>query len=271
MPYGCVLGAGLTKLALAVGEESTLVDGSAVLKLDGRAGEALLKVRRSPVMAYRIDEPFVTFVGYGRVMSVAFDADGAPSGCRLQPFTRFEVPVISQPETKMPGVRRMLRLEDARYDEIVTQGIDRNAVRMAAEEMSARYEESRAKLDQVYQRLYAQVLRRWDYHCSITGEAFAPVTGLHPSLQLVAIRPREADGPLHIDNYLPMTALAARAWTGGHLSMGADLGFLVDKGRIEPELEERLPRSGKWQAPFDGAAPPDELHLAFHRTHIFGR
>ena len=66
-----------------------------------------------------------------------------------------------------------------------------------------------ASLD-VYEAIYRLVMTAYGYRCALTGEQFTPDIGLvHPHLEVVAIRPREAGGPLAIDNYLALEEHAA--------------------------------------------------------------
>jgi hypothetical protein len=67
-----------------------------------------------------------------------------------------------------------------------------------------------------------------------------------------------------------MVELAERAWVTGVISVGPAFDFLAVQNRLNPNLLEAMPQSGKLIVPGDPAEWPDAECLAFHRTRIFG-
>jgi hypothetical protein len=258
-------------LAIAIGEDARFGLGEVELPIDARTGEALLRARRQPVLLYRPEPALNLFIATGRVVAIEFGTEGAPRLCRIGQLQDFPTPVVSDLEATLPRRQRHLVLSDDRFGELLAQGIDTGAPLLAAEEMGARFDAGGADRTEIYRRVYDEVLRRWDYHCPFTGRAFAPVDGPHPELEIVAIRARDAGGPLHVDNYLPMVPAVAIAWRAGHLTLGPDLAFWVDKQQIDPELDEQLRPIGRLLEPAIVGSGPDQRYLAFHRQHVFGQ
>jgi hypothetical protein len=171
-------------------------------------------------------------------------------------------------EVHDPGVRRSLWLEDGRFEEIV-QG---DASDSALAEAQAVFVQDKESALSAYLKVHDRVLERWHHRCVFTGLQFAPTAVRpHPQLSVVAIRPRELGGALHVRNYLPMVAEAEHAWTHGHITLGPSYGFLVSERLIDPELRERLLPSGKLHLPAEPSRWPDSEAIAYHRANIFDR
>lgn len=119
--------------------------------------------------------------------------------------------------------------------------------------------------------LYEAVLHYHNFTCAMTGAAFAAMEGIHPDLQVSAIRPIAAGGVLDVSNFIALSADADFAFQRGHLSVGPNQSLLADLSRIDPELLERLNPNGRLRLPEDMRAWPSEDSLAFHRGHIFAR
>lgn len=250
------------RLAIAIGETARLGIGDADLPVDARTGEAVLRARRNPVLLYRPEPAFNIFVATGRVTAVDFGSDGAPRLCRLGQLETFRLPVVSDREAALPRRQRHLLLPDDRFAELLDEA--GGAAQPAIEEAAETFELDKME---IYQRIYAEVMRRWNNSCPFTTEG----SGAADRPELVAIRAREAGGALHVDNYLPMTRDIAEAWTRGALTLGPDLAFWVDKSTIDPELEGKLRPIGRLRESEPGAGTPDAASLAFHRQHVFGR
>ncbi len=249
----------------------------------GAAGELALTVNRrlSQVLFPRLGEtallyrrvPFVSlsYLGCGQVSALEA-GDGANARlCRLTALEVFSAGVDGAAELGLPGGRTSLLLEDSRFDGVLAAGRT-GAGSVVAAEATAPFEDvGSASLD-LYLRLHDQVLADWNFSCAVTGQHFGPAPQRpHPQLDLVAIKPREAGGPLHAANYLPMIAEAAAAWRSGDLSADADFGFLVRLSRLDPELQDRLRPQYRLLLPSRRGAWPDPSLLAFHRQRIFGR
>ena len=260
----------MPRLAIAIGEDARFGLGEVELPIDVRTGEALLRARRQPVLLYRPEPALNLFIASGRVVAIEFGTEGAPRLCRIGQLQDFPTPVVSDREAALPRRQRHLSLSDDRFAELLAQGLDTSSPLLGAQEMGARFESGGTESTEIYRRVYTEVLRRWDYHCPFTGRAFAPVDGPHPELEIVAIRARDAGGPLHVDNYLPMLPAIANAWREGHLTLGPDLAFWVDKQHIDPELEEQLHPIGHLLEPVVSGSSPDQRYLSFHRQHVFG-
>lgn len=260
----------MPRLAIAIGEDARFGLGEVELPIDARTGEALLRARRLPILLYRPEPGLNLFLATGRVVAIEFSSEGTPRLCRIGQLQDFPTPLVSDLEATLPRRQRHLVLSDDRFGELLALGLDTGAPLLGAEEAGARFEAGAADRTEIYRRVYADVLRRWDYHCPFTGRAFEPVDGPHPELEIVAIRARDAGGPLHVDNYLPMSPAVAAAWRAGHLTLGPDLAFWVDKQQIDPELDERLRPIGRLLEPLVAGGGPDQRYLAFHRQHVFG-
>ena len=127
-----------------------------------------------------------------------------------------------------------------------------------------------ATLD-VYEAVYRLVMTAYGYRCALTGEQFAPDIGLvHPHLEVVAIRPRDAGGPLAIDNYLALEEHAARAFRAGHFIIEDDYRVVLPvAGALAPAIRPHV--SGHLLVPDEPLFRPNPAHLAFHRRMVLGR
>jgi hypothetical protein len=259
------------RLAIAIGEDARFGLGEVELPIDARTGEALLRARRQQVLLYRPEPALNLFIATGRVATIEFSTEGAPHLCRISQLQDFPTPVVSDLEAALPRRQRHMIVSDERFVELLAQGLDTGSPLLGAEEVGARFDAGGADGAEIYRRVYAEVLHRWNYHCPFTGRAFEPVDGPHPDLEVVAIRARDAGGPLHVDNYLPMLPAVAAAWRAGHLTLGPDLAFWVDKQLIDPELDEQLRPIGRLLDPAVNGSAPDQRYLAFHRQHVFGQ
>ena len=127
-----------------------------------------------------------------------------------------------------------------------------------------------APLD-VYAAVYRLVMSAYNYRCALTGEQFAADFGLvHPHLEVVAIRPREADGPLSIDNYLALEEHAAWAFRAGQFVVEDDYRVVTTPGAgLDRAIRPHV--SGRLLVPDEPLFRPNPAHLAFHRQMILGR
>lgn len=259
------------KLALAVGEDARLGFDGAVLPVAKRTGQAAYRQLGETVLLYRaVVDTMVLYLGRGRLLGVEH-AEGGFQLLTLVGYEPFAAPVPDDTDARTPGVRRMLSLGPARFDEIVALGMAGPGAGMLAEAATA-FEHQRASGHDTYLLLHDRVLERWKHRCVLTGAQFGPSsTRPHPHLKIVAIRARTLGGPLHVRNFLPMTAEAEIAWKAGHITLGPDFGFQVAKHRIDPEFEERLVPIGKLSLPPEPSHWPDVEQIAFHRDHIFDR
>lgn len=263
-PYtGAAGGARLVRLALAAGRGSELAGARAVIAVDQRAAEAAFGQLGQSVLVYlHVKGVVLQFVGQGRVASVGLAA-GAGRAVVLEPYIAFAAPVSGEPEREMPGTRRMLELGDGRFAEILSQS--REAPTMEADEAAAGFVP--APTAATYTAIRAQVLRAWHHRCAFTGTADSPASGL----SIVAIRPRDRGGPLHVGNYLPMIAGLERPWRAGHFSVGEDHRILGDLYRLAPEDQEAMVALFRMLLPDDAGDYPDPELLAWHRLNVFGR
>jgi predicted restriction endonuclease len=113
--------------------------------------------------------------------------------------------------------------------------------------------------------IYRNVLVAYGWTCALTGERFEPTEGLHPLLQVTAIRPLREEGRAEEENFIAMTLEASHAFERGHVSVGADLGLIVDLATIDRAFAHKLrgvlrPPSGR---------PPDREALRWHRIARF--
>ena len=125
---------------------------------------------------------------------------------------------------------------------------------------------------EVYESVYRLVLTAYKYRCAVTGEQFEPDIGiLHPHLEVIAIRPRDAGGPLQVNNFLALEEHAARAFKEGRLLVEDDYSVIVPNPHALPRaLAVRLHIGGRLIVPAEPMFQPSPSHLAFHRRSILG-
>lgn len=261
----------MVKLALAVEEAKRLGPDRVSFRITSRAGQLAHKAFGETIIVYQRAPDLVLFVGSGRVLGLDFEAPGFDS-LRLGDYRAFPAPVPSDAagEARDPGVRRSLSLDEARFDEILRLAATADVTALA-EAQAVFAHDRQAGLD-AYLKLHDRVLQRWKHRCVFTGKQFRPAdTRPHPHLRVVAIRPRELGGQLHVRNYLPMVAEVEHAWTSGHLTLGPSFGFQVSERLIDPELHERLLPLGRLDLPGEPSLWPDPESVAYHRLNIFDR
>ncbi|MDB5539559.1 MAG: hypothetical protein JWQ89_1286, partial [Devosia sp.] len=201
----------MAKLALAVEDESLLGFDRAAFRLTARAGQSAHRHFGKVVIVYRtVPNEMVLFLGSGRVDGLDHHAPEQQI-CRMVDYQAFAAPLASIAEARVPGVRRSLSLSDERFEEILRSASEFSA--LALDEANAVFAQDREAGLDAYLKVHDRVLQRWGHRCVFTGLQFAPSsTRPHPQLSVVAIRPRELGGPLHVRNYLPMVAEAGFAW-----------------------------------------------------------
>jgi hypothetical protein len=252
----------MVKLALAVGRGSELAAARAVIAVDTRASdEAYQRLGETALVYLHVNGVVLEFVGQGRVALAGLGA--GDHVVVLDPYTPFASPVSGESERDVPGARRMIELTDARFDEIVA--LSKSAKRDEADEAAATF--ASKPTEETYKAIRSQVLRAWRHRCAFTGK---DDTGGGP-LSIVAIKPRERDGPVHVHNYIPMTADLERGWRLGHFSVGEDHRILGDLYRLAPEDQDSMVALFKMLLPDDPKDYPDPQLLAWHRLNVFGR
>lgn len=263
----------MAKLALAVGDETRLGPDRVNFRITSRAGQLAHQAFGETIIVYRRAPDLVLFVGSGRVLGLDFEAPGFDA-MRLGDYRAFaaSVPSIADGEARDPGVRRSLSLDEARFEEILQLATVADISAQALAEAQAVFAHDRQTELDAYLKLHDRVLQRWNHRCVFTGAQFEPsATRPHPKLRVVAIRPRELGGQLHVRNYLPMVPEVEHAWTHGHLTLGPSLGFQVSERLIDPELHEQLLPLGKLDLPGEPSLWPDRESVAYHRRNIFDR
>jgi predicted restriction endonuclease len=134
--------------------------------------------------------------------------------------------------------------------------------------------EAAAGLD-AYRAVYRLVLGAYGYRCALTGVVFEQDAGagldlVHPDLEVVAIRPREAGGPLQIDNFLALEKAAARAFRAGQILIDDDYWVIPDLAVLNPQVAARLHPGGRLLVPSEPLFQPGRTHLEFHRRSVLG-
>lgn len=253
----------MVKLALAAGQGSELAGSRAVIAVDSRASDEVYARLGETVLVYlHVNGVILDFVGQGRIKNAGLD-DRSARVVTLDPYIPFAAPISGEAERDVPGARRMLELEDGRFDEVV-------ALSMAVKPTEA--DEAIAGFlsrptEETYTAIRDQVLRVWRYRCAFTGAD----DGAGSRLNIVAIRPRDQGGPLHVGNYIPMTADLERAWRSGHFSVGEDHRILGDLYRLAPEVQDSMVALFKMLLPDDPEDYPSAELLAWHQLNVFGR
>ena len=253
----------MVKLALAAGRGSELTGSRAIIAADQRASDAAYERLGETVLVYlHVNGVVLDFVGQGRVKNSGLGS-GAGRVVTIEPYMPFGVPVSGEVEREAPGARRMLELEDRRFDDILAQS---TAVqRLAAEEAVGSF--ASKPTAETYTAIRDQVLRVWRYQCAFTGA----LEKAGSELSIVAIRPRDQGGPLHVHNYLPMVEGLEGAWRAGQFSVGEDHRILGDLYRLPPEVQDSMVALFKMLLPDDPKDYPDASLLEWHRSNVFGR
>lgn len=252
----------LVKLALAAERGSELASGRAVIAVDARASDAAYQQLGETVLVYlHVNGVVLDFVGAGRVRNVGLGSGGGRA-VTLDPYTPFAQPVSGEVERAMPGARRMLELADQRLDEIVATATATKPIE--TDEAASGFASTPAKA--IHTAIRDQVLRAWRHRCAFTGAEISS-----SRLRIVAIRPQDQGGPLHVGNYLPMVASLERSWRSGHFSVGEDHRILGDLYRLAPEEQDSMVALFKMLLPDDPSEYPDPKLLAWHQLNVFGR
>lgn len=144
--------------------------------------------------------------------------------------------------------------------------MDRRPIRTGFEEPAEPYDNGPPASIEIYLELHRQILAAYDSRCAATGERFETAW---QDLPVIAIRPRELGGKLHIGNCLPLCVQAALEFAQGHFTIGVDNELIVDRCRTSDDLSQRLNGDGKLIAPSDPTFRPDADNLRFHRERIF--
>ena len=251
----------MAKLALAAGEDAQFRDGIVQLLLGRRTADVAARAGGETVLVYRIvPKSLVTFLGQGRIAGLDYGERGGPIVCRIEDYQAFSSPEVGSAEAAIPRAREMLSLSEERYAEIVDRSTTPDAPQHA--------EEASASFVSTYVTIRDQVLKAWDYRCAVTGIRFGPRDA--PSrLEVIAIRPREMGGPLHVRNCLPLVAMAARAWQQGWIAAGPGLDLVAVQNRLDPDLLEKMRPEGRLLVPDHPGLAPDPQHIAYHREHVF--
>lgn len=253
------MGAGLVKLALAAGRGSELSSSRAVIAVDSRASdEAYGRVGETVLVYLHVNGVILDFIGQGRIKSAGL-GDGAERVVTLEPYAAFTAPVSGGAEREMPGARRMLEIEDKRFDEVL--GLSKAVKQIESDEADAAFVSR--PTEATYTAIRDQVFRVWRHKCAFTGS--------NSQLSIVAIRPRDQGGPLHVGNYIPMATELDRAWRSGHFSVGHDHRILGDLYRLAPEDQDSMVALFKMLLPDDPKDYPDPTLLEWHRLNVFGR
>jgi len=123
---------------------------------------------------------------------------------------------------------------------------------------------------ETYRAVYKLALERAEYTCAFTGQVFDSFAGVHPDLNVVAIRPLGAGGSLHTSNFLVLSKTATEAFDRGYLTVGDDHSIIADLSGLDPDLLEALNPLGRLVLSPNRDFWPDTDQLAYHRRHIFG-
>lgn len=250
------------KLALAAGRGSELAETRASIVVDLRARDAsYARVGEMALVYLHVRGAVLEFVGHGRILNAGIGTDDQHR-VTIEPYTAFAVPVTGDAEREVPGARRMLEVSDSRFDEVMAQAVAARFI--GAAEAAVGF--ASTPTEATYTAIRDQVLRAWRHRCAFTGQSDAD-----GPLSIVAIRPRDNGGPLHVSNYLPMVPDLERAWRLGHFSVGEDYRILGDLYRLAPEDQDSMVPLFKMLLPGDAKRYPDPDLLAWHRSNIFGR
>lgn len=260
----------MTRLAVAIDAELTLRSDVIAVALPARIADQLYRRRLEPVLLYSPTEGGdASFHGIGRLIGLSFPEDKAAVTRAVIGLSQgFATPVPVSGLVRLPRERQVLTIAEEQFEEIARRGTERKRAASLLQEAAARFAgtgDGGAR----HLAIYREVLADYRYRCPFTGHQSANATPPHPMLHVEAIWPLESGGALRRENFLPMTADTQLAWRAGHLTLSADLAFIVDHARIDPRLMARLLPGGRLERPPDGRPLPDAESLAFHRTQIF--
>ena len=259
-------GQGLPYLALAVADESELGATAGLLTVEPRIASAIQRELGTTALLYRrVNSSDLSYLGLARL--AALRAPSADSRqCELEALRWFSNPVPGAGEGAAPGARRSISLSAERFAEVLdAAGVSSLGGLSEATDVAL----AGGTQPEDYLRLNNEVMRRWGYRCAVTDVQFAAISGLHPQLRLVAIRPRALGGPLDVRNFLPMVEIAEHAWVTGAISVAPAFDIVAVLNRLPAELLEAMSPDGKLIVPENRDEWPDAGCLAFHRTRIF--
>jgi len=117
---------------------------------------------------------------------------------------------------------------------------------------------------------YRFALAIYGYRCAITGQQFEQQNGiLHNELDVVAIHPRELDGPLEIDNVLVLETDIGAAFGQGLITVDDDYSVVIARPERLNDAQSGLVVAGrKLFLPGDPQFQPSRKHLQFHRLVV---
>lgn len=256
------------RLALAISAGAEIAMGSMRLSVPQAAAIVLPRYFDQLILLVRWQgRSEVELVARAFVEAIERGEGEEKRNCALSQVERFLVPATERMEQEGRASQHLLQIDSARFLEMVQRSEAGGVVGLG--EAATPFELDRTGTS-TYVAIFHQVRQRWGHRCAFTGEAF-PSPSIDSGLEVVAIHPREAGGPLHVDNFLPMTLRVAEAWRNGTLSLGPELDFLVTLSGLDPELLAALNRTGRLAPPEGGGPGPDPRHLAWHREHVLGR
>jgi hypothetical protein len=254
------LGVALTSLA-------DVSVGFSRFAVDQRTAEVLAKQMERWTLLYTYQPPLPpSFIARGVIAGLGLADAPNRRHCVLQSVERFIIPIEGSSEAGTPGLKRYLRLGEERYEAIVQLAKANGLV--TAEEGESRY--AGAGKSRVYSSIYTQVLRAWDYRCALTGQRFGSVPGLHTGLEVVAIKPLIAGGPMHVRNFIPIAANLSQEWMKGAIAVGGNGELLVAFARLPQSLIGLIAQSNGFGSPVDSRYTPDPELLAWHKAYVLG-
>lgn len=250
---------------LALSNREDLGTNYSRLYVDRQTSEMLVRQFDRWILLYRATRRLPPlFVGRAIVAGLSVTDNPDWRHCILSRTEQFIVPVEGDLERGAPGLRRFLKLDADRFQEIVARGGT-----IAASEPVADYE-PKVSSAEAYQKIYRQVLKQWGYRCALTGSLFAPAEGLHPDLSVVPIRPISAGGDLHAANFLPIMSALRSAWMTGLVGVAENGVLLLSLSEGNEPVAALLKGTGRLAPPAVLPVPPDRANLRWHRENVFG-
>jgi hypothetical protein len=255
-------------LGVALSSRADVSVGYTQFAIDQRTAEVLAKEFSKWALLYTYAPSLPpSFVGRGVISGLAtMDAPNMRL-CVLDQVERFIVPVDGGIEAVTPGLRRYIRLEDARYEAIVADALANG--RAGLSEADAEYQSDVARPG-LYSAVYRQVLEAWDYRCALTGQRYKRVPGLHPDLEVVPIKPMSVGGEMHVRNFIPIAVGLKASWMSGGVGVGADGDLLLSLNRLDAKWIAVLAKAKSIGSPKDMRYRPDWTLLAWHKAHVLG-
>lgn len=211
----------------------------------------------------------IVFIACGVLRGIdSLDGENGVLVARLADIKFFEISAVSE-SASGAGNASFMTLQTERFEEILTEV---NGARLDGFSLPDQhpiiFDRDVPSLE-TYRAVYELALERANYTCAFTGQVFERFAGIHPDLNVVAIRPLSDGGRLHTSNLLVLSGGVMEAFDRGHITVGDDHGVIANLSVVDLQLLGTLNPSGRLILSSNQDFWPDPEQLAYHRRHIF--